>query len=337
MRKIIAFLLYFLVVLWVTLGTLYALSVNQWLFDRDFYNGILSNPGLYEDDVALPIVVTGMANEVSGDPHFFETYPNTVDALTEAIQAILPEGYVEDEVRGAADTILAYIEGDARTLSLEFDLIPVKTALSDGGQEVFAATLAERLPLCRGRQQASDSGNILPDCRQSDEQSEEQLRAQILGLLPGYLTAMPDSFELSAGASFKDIATAVKAGTTIGLVVAFLLLLADARLAGRRRRGWLIWCGLLLLLPALVVLSTGFGVRMGMTDSMVREGTTEMEFMFTGMVIPQEFRDALEEAVINAGVEIAQGFLVVGLLAVLVALGLMGTGVAMPHHDPFQD
>lgn len=335
MRKVIALVLYFFLVLWITLASLYALSINQWLFDREFYNAILTNPTLYDDDVALPIVVTGMASEVSGNPQFVETYPNTVDAITTAIQAVLPEGYIEEEVKGAADTILTYVEGDSQGLDLEFDLGPIKATLSEeANQTTFAATLTEYLPLCRGRQRPTDSGNILPDCRLSD-QSPEALQTEIIDLIPGYLNKMPESFEVHTGASFADIGTAVKVGTTLGVVVALLLLIIDARLAGRRWRGWLVWSGLLLLIPALAVLVTGFGVQLGMTDSLVRDGTADMEI--SGLVISQEFRDALQQAVISAATHIAEGFLVVGLLAVLAALALLGMGAAMPNREVLQE
>jgi hypothetical protein len=331
MRKMIALVLYIAVGGWLLLAALYALSLSSSLFNRNFYSEVLDNPNLYENDVLLRAITAGVVEDVTDVPGFSAVHPETVDAYATAFATVLPGDYARDEAEQAADEILAYVDGETDTLNITFDVRPFQDALSEEAEQTeFATVLAENLPVCERNQDPYATGFVLPVCRASGV-GPAALEQEILDAMPDYLNVPLVPAQLQADIPFQQATDVVRVVMTVGMVVAVVVLLLIAWLGGRTLRGALVWLGLLGVLPAIAVLMTGISIRSGIADSRISSEVNSINFR--EMTVSQEFRDALSETFVNAASLFSEGFLTVGLVALLVALAVAAVGYVLPRAD----
>jgi len=337
MRGFVAFFIFIIIVFPLTLATLYFLSVNTWLTDGDFYADMLDNEALYEDDVVTRLIAIQIAENISGDPTLTTERPETIIALTQALSAITPENYPRDEVIASSDALVEYLNGERPDLDISIDLLTIQNTLREPpGAERFTRTMAENLPVCGGGEEPFVGATPLILCRPASmdvETAAEQFNER----LGEFINAMPDALTADFNIGFDDVAAAMQIAAVLALLVSGVLLVLTSLVAGRGIRGFVLWAGIFLLLPSLVVAMSGVGIQNGLAEGVLTVDDIELDI--EGIEPTLEFRQAVVETITDAAVEVGRGFLVTGGMAVLVALVLMGVGATLPgrRRDEYDD
>ena len=68
------------------------------------------------------------------------------------IQQIVPDGWVEDQISTAVESIFRWIDDESPTPGIKLDLVPIKDRLIDGGIEDIADTVVDSWPSCSPEQ-----------------------------------------------------------------------------------------------------------------------------------------------------------------------------------------
>jgi hypothetical protein len=337
MRGIVAFFIFIIIVFPLTLAALYFLSVNTWLTDGDFYADMLDNEALYEDDIITRLIAMQIAEDVSGDPNLMTERPETITALTQALSAITSEDYPRDEVIASSDALVEYLNGERPDLDISIDLLTIQNTLREPpGAERFVQTMAENLPVCSGGEEPFMGETPLILCRPASMDAETAAE-QFNGRLDEFVNVMPDALTVDFNVGFDDVAAAMQIAAVLALLVAGVLLVLTSLVAGRSIRGFVLWAGAFLLLPALVVAMSGVGIQNGLADNVLT--VDDLDLDIEGVEPTLEFREALVETITDAAGAVGRGFLVTGGMAVLVALVLMGVGTTLPgrRQDDYDD
>lgn len=334
MRKFVALIVFIFPFLPLACGALGLLAVNSWILDRSFYTGVVDDPRLYDAllDEDLPAYLMQEAeNTGSNIP---------AAALTAGLQAINTSDFaITDYIRNQAvevvNHVFDFVDGPSTVLNPSFDLKPIREALSEPAtRTAFSQAVAENLPECTSNQSAYPSGTKLPVCRPANE-TPGSMAEQIQKALPGIIETLPDTIALGDSVTLtptmRENIDAVRGALNSGIMSvalgAAVFGVFVGLLGGDGLRGKLLWMGLALLVPALMVL--GLGLAMGQGNASWLNSATA-EFRVNGDLIHSDFNAATLAVIENIFQRIGSSFTITGLLAGVVSLILIFAGLVLP-------
>ncbi len=334
MRKFIALIVFIFPFLPLACGALGLLAVNSWILDRNFYTGVADDPRLYEAllDEDLPAYLMQEAQSTGG------VIPAA--ALTAGLQAIntsdfVITDYLRNQAVGVVNDVFDFVDGKTTILNPSLELKPIREALSEPATRMaFSQAVAENLPECASNQSAYPSGSKLPVCRPTNE-TPDSMAEQIQKALPGIIETLPDTVALgdsvTADPNMRDDINALRGVLNSGIMSvalgAAVFGVFVGLLGGDGLRGKLLWMGLALLVPALMVL--GLGLAMGQGNASWLNSATA-EFRVNGDLIHSDFNAATLAVIENIFQRIGSSFTITGLLASVVSMILIFAGLLLP-------
>jgi len=338
MRTIVGIVIFFMLVLPALTCTLVLFSVNTWLTDGDFYAEIFDNEDLYADGAVMSVVAAETLNSIAvDDGPFTEPGVDTVRALTQAFEATADAEVLRDEVMAASDALVAYLNGDTDSLSFAVDVTSIKNALVElAAQEEFAAVYTTNLVACPPTVDPLAANGILYSCIPTGANSETvaEVEQEVLAATPAFLDAMPDTLTTDVDVSFSDVAVGLRTSLTFLGLFAVFLLFATALIASESRKAVFLWMGGMTIIAAMFVLMIGFSMGSATASDSIRENTN---ISFEDFVVTESFEAAVIDTLIDAASRIAEGFILVGGVAALIAVILMGLGLVLPGRLPRDD
>lgn len=331
MRGCLGFFMYILLTFPIVLGSLFAVAAVQWVLDRDFYGDILTDDALFDAfySDAFPRSFTEDAFSMEFNP---EEQSNL--ALASALREIVPQDYLTAEIRGFVDEFFDFLEGRTDKFDFQLNLVPVRENLigEPGGR--FADALVASLPECSpGEQQTYGDSEVLSCIPQGV--SEQEAAQAIRAVLPDVAADLPALLSLQDEPILRDFdwpefsASDVRSAVSNGaLILAGSMLFITALIGGGLRpRRLLLWIGLMLVLPALIVLASGQGIN---SDGLEQEIRVEILQSEDGVRQSEVFDIALADTIVDAIKRIGNSFVQVGGIALVIAIVLTLAGFLMP-------
>ncbi|MFW5748319.1 MAG: hypothetical protein ACOCYT_01765 [Chloroflexota bacterium] len=330
MRGCLGIFLYILFGFPMLVGTLFAVGALSWALDRDFYEDILVNDALFE-----AIYIAELPRYFEQEVFRTEISPEdqAYSALTIALREAVPREYLQTQVQQVVNSFFDYFDGETDTFTLLVDLTPVKDNLRGERGEAFATVLADNLPPCPTAEQQTFSETGLISCI-PDDLTRQQAAGVIRDQMPAVIREIPDTVDLVQEGEAQEIdftgnpRDGLTAAAVILIVFTAIVWLGIGALAGGNRRLFLMWLGFMLLLPGLIVLSTGVGIGNSAVDRAIRNSVEDITFEDTPNT--PELRDALAETAIDAARRVASGFMTVGGIASAIAAVLIVFGLVTP-------
>lgn len=324
-------LVYILLVFPLLLISILLAGIITWALDRSFYEESLANSGFYEElweQGSFNLSGTGMSQAFGSVPPF---------ALNAGMRAVLTAEDFRAMTQQAINGFFDALEGNTDQFVFTFDLMPIRTALSGAGATQFANAYVAALPECQGSQSSLSPGSSLPVCRE-DDVSEATLASQVAESMPAIVQALPTEFRVEQEVELPDIQgvplrlSNLRTTATYGVLIiaglALLLWLANGLILGRGARNRLLWLGLILLIPAGLVMLLGIVVSNPTFEATIREAITR----------GSPARDAQQalsfmDVVWSAGDRVRTGFLLAGGIPTLFAVILLIFGLAIRPSD----
>jgi hypothetical protein len=216
-------------------------------------------------------------------------------------------------------------------VAVTVDLTPIKDDLMNEGGPRFAEALAENLPQCaEGVDPVAEGGTVI-QCLEEGV-TVAQATTIIREQLPAWVNALPDSIQVHEPVELDEDLGPVNtffspsireqlngAITTLALVVAAFWL-GLALLASASWRGRLFTLGLMLLIPAGLVLSFGQLLNDWVDDDWT---TIDVEAHFGDVQYSDAFREAFEDTARDTIDTVDDGFLEAGGIAAGAAVLLI--------------
>jgi hypothetical protein len=203
----------------------------------------------------------------------------------------------------------------------------------------FAAALAAALPSCTVGQQPVAPGGSLTRCIAAGV-SVVEVEEQIAAALPAVLEAAPDHVVVDSQGfvrmNWYDFAWFLGGGGHAVLDIAILTMIiisagvafAGAYLGGDDLRGRLKWLGATLFAPGSLFLVMGLALVSPWTVGMI--GRSLAATRWDGVQYSDSYREAVANLVVPVVQQIGSGFLLTGVVACVIALGLLIWGWATP-------
>jgi hypothetical protein len=321
MRGCLAVLL-FLIFFPLALAGLTLAAISTWALDRNFYTGLLSDQRLYEALLSegATLSVTPRSNSARDVQD-----AQTSVAFSQAIKEVLTAEYLTATATGLVDQVFTFLDNPSTGLSATVDLRPIKAALAGERGAAFARTLAQQLPACTtGPSVTAVFGVSFPSCR-PEGVSVGALESQVLPLVPQLAKALPDQQRLADNPieAGELPASSVLNGLTVGaittLAIAGLFWLLIGVAGGTDRRMFWLWLGLTLMWPALLVALVGLGAVTGVVDGTLQASIAQ-GFADSGVANNAQTQGILTDLVLRAVGRVGNGFLIVGGIALLIAI-----------------
>lgn len=320
------------------LSALYMAGVSNWVLDRNFYVDLLDDEVWY--DALLQGEPDIWFNETTfeGDLGVLNDH-EVAEAVALGLQQVVSADYLRDQVTGIVDSLFIWFDNMTNPLVLAVDLQPLKASLTGDNARTFATTVAQNLPACAPGEEPSFEGENALACI-PDNMTATEAASVIREALPTYLETIPDTLNLADSADMSELDTNdVPFGFTLtdlfGSVVWFLLILAlvfwvlTALVGGASRRGIFTWLGITLLIPAMIVFSTGLIVRAGFV-SVDNFGVAPTDIMINGEPASPEITAAFEETARTVLFRVSDGFLTAGGIGFGLAVALIGMNYFLP-------
>ncbi|GAB4528200.1 MAG: hypothetical protein OHK0046_46780 [Anaerolineae bacterium] len=328
MRAVFGAFLFVIIVLPCTLAALYTTSVMTWVLDRTFYKDLLDSEPIYDAFLAE------MPNFVYEDGISRGTQEQANTALALALREVVTPAYLREQMSNAVDDFFTLLDDPTFTTQIEIETGPVKDALGGEGGEAFARVYAANLLPCTPGEEPRSEDFPLIRCL-SSETSVEDAEQLVLEDLPAFREGIPNPLVVSENvtADVQNNNTSIRS-VIIGVVIALtvtagILWLMTGFVAGNTRRRIMMWLGVMLLLPALLVLGTGVSVANGAADATVRGIQTD-EILINNEPVSDEFRDVLAETAVSALERVANGFYLVGGIATATGIMLLVVAFSQP-------
>ena len=180
------------------------------------------------------------------------------------------------------------------------------------------------------------ANGILYSCIPTGANSETvaEVEQEVLAATPAFLDAMPDTLTTDVDVSFSDVAVGLRTSLTFLGLFAVFLLFATALIASESRKAVFLWMGGMTIIAAMFVLMIGFSMGSATASDSIRENTN---ISFEDFVVTESFEAAVIDTLIDAASRIAEGFILVGGVAALIAVILMGLGLVLPGRLPRDD
>lgn len=340
LRAIIGAVIFFVFYFPTMIGALYTFGVINWAFDRQFYVDVLDDPALYEalldEDLTEAIAVAMLESE---SQRLVDVQTNR--AISLAVNAAIGDNpeYLREQVVGVVNSLFAWFDGDARTLAFEVDLVPFKEAVTGEKRDEIARILADELPACDAEQAARFAGSALYQCIPNDL-SRDQAALVIADQLPTYVQSLPDQLTWEdpdaawiGGGSIRAFINIALIGFAISAIFTWVIM---SLIGGKGLRGFLIWMGVTLIIPAGIVLLTGLPLSAGAL-SVEGFGLQQGMINVNGQPVSAELREGLANAVVQILSRVGSGFVTVGGLSIGIGIALAAVGLFVTKRRDDED
>lgn len=332
-RRIVAVIIFVVLIFPCGLAALYALSVASWALNRDFYVDILDDPALYEAflNEGLPAALKDSATApMSGQDDA------VVEAYALAFREIATPDYLRNEILRLTNETFDFLESPSETLLLAVNVVPLKERITGEDRGDFANVLAANLPVCAASQQSMDAASRLLVCRPSDL-SVTAMAEEIKTAIPAFVESLPDELPLGNPNNRDEsldlagiVLPAVFSGSILGFAALIVLgWVVTALIGGGSRRGIFVWLGWMLFIPALMVLLSGLFAAQPLADMIANTASAEIDF---GSANPTPQLAAAFQNAAGEGIGIiGRSLLATGGIALGVAFLMLGMGWASPR------
>lgn len=330
MRTILGILLFVFIVFPCMVTSLYLTSLGTWVFDRAFYKDILDEPVVYDAFLSeLPNIINEGVDAQTSEEQYNA-------ALTLAFREVVTTDYLQEQTNNVVDGFFDFFSTANYNLDITVNLVPVKENLANEQEAgAFAAVMAENLPRCETGQEPRVEGRVLIQCL-SNDMSVADAEDDILADLPEFRESLPDELQLNDPdvpfQSDTSVRDALISALGIMLVVSLVFWAATGFVGGVGRRAVLMWLGIMLIIPAALVMFTGVGVNNGLTEDVVQNLEAE-DIRINGDPVSEQFRDSLVLTFLDAAERIANGFLIVGGVAIGTGILLLVVAFASPRRE----
>lgn len=308
-------------------------SIRPWILDRGFYERLVSDERLYEalwtDD--LP---TQFDNQV-----FTAVDRLPLDALGIALREVATPDYLRTQATYVINDVFDFIDGSQQNFQLVLDISPLKADIVGEKRNAFAAALAAALPNCDAGQSPIAAGGRLTRCIAAGA-SVAGAADQIAAALPAALEDMPDEIVVDSRGyipmNWYDFAWFLGSGVHTVLDIAILMIIftaicvgfVGAYLGGDDLRGRLKWLSASLFAPGVLFLFSGLVMASPLIADPISRGLASTTW--NGLQYSDTYREAVMNLIVPVVQQIGSGFLLTGVIACLIALGLFIWSWATP-------
>ena len=196
MKKFFAILIFLLGVLPAFSCAFLTLATNTWIFDRQFYTGLVSDERFYDVILQPDLLPADLQTLlVSND------IPST--AVTTALKEVVTPAYIRDQAVGAVNTLFDVFDGKTDQLVFTIDTRPVKESLQGEGGDKFATAFAEALPPCTTGESQYAGDELIMRCIPEGKSAESAV-SDIKEGLPSLLSKVPDTLSYDASAALRQ-------------------------------------------------------------------------------------------------------------------------------------
>lgn len=330
MRKAYALFIVIVVFLPLAFSAMTLTSIRPWILDRGFYERIISDERLYEG-----LLTEELPNRFNEEfITSIEQLP--VSALSIALREVTSPDFLRTQSLNMIDQAFDYIEGRSRTFELTLDITSLKETLAGEDGTRFSTTLAAELPPCAADQQPIASGGTLTRCIPADG-SVDAAGAQIAAALPAVLAAMPDQLVVSdqwyVRANWYDWFGGASVAVALDIAIVMIILtaagagLVGAYLGGDDLRGRLHWFSSAVFFPASLFLIIGLVLA---SPTIAGPISRELSAVRWGVQYSEAFREAVINVIVPVIQQVGNGFLLTGVVASAIALGLLVWSLVVP-------
>jgi hypothetical protein len=326
MRKLSALLILTVVFFPLVVTVMSLIAIRPWVLDRDFYERMVSDERLYD-----AVLAWELPNQFNRNV-FINEDRLPVNALNIALREVVTPDYLRTQSVNVVDQVFDFIEGQNESFEISFDITPLKTALAGEAGLRFANALAAALPPCESGQTAITPGGVLVRCIAVNS-SVAQAADQIARALPVALEDSPDHVVLNDPSNLQNnwgftnwfLGSSVRSALDLSMFTVIFTTLAvgliGSFLGGDDLRGRLKWLGSSLFVPASLFVLMGLIMATPLIAGPLRNGLNA--FRWEGIQYSEAFREAVIEIVAPLVQQIGIGFLITGLVSVLIAGGVL--------------
>jgi hypothetical protein len=271
------------IIVLVTPCAFWMFNLQRVALDAQTYTSALQKQNVYQD--FLPALVDIAASSEDSTPAERVTFNTLLNNMTMAewvalSEMLLPPSWLQEQIEGNINRFFAWIDGARPVPEVNFNLIPLKAALTQNARSA-AEAIVPKLPDCSSNQESSLASTTsagaaakVPICNPQDSNLDKVVSEHLTNTFMALGTSLPDHWDLgeqlrraetgSSGARFTEfdmvrIRSAIWVQSRL-TVLLFLIPLALLSLivivtirSGKsffRWTGWaLIGSGLLTLLP----------------------------------------------------------------------------------------
>lgn len=331
MRKVIGVLLFISIVFPLLLSGMVLFSVLNWGLERDTFTDILTTESFHTlvySDAVMENLLENSGQAMQGI---------ALEDFQDAFQTLVSPQILDEQVSTIVDDVFDFLERKSDVLALEIDLTPLKARFRGAQQDEMLAALATALPVCDAEQLLRSKVELCkPDFISEEDFVEEFLRPN----LPLILGLIPDSIDLNDPIRYSSLVEDVPVFwrqilltwdlyDVIYLFIGAVLFLwfITAFIAGKNWRERLLWMGWMLLIPAVLVLVSGF-----FFDPLLVWNWTQYGLTQTGggnwNTLPTHVQEAFKTFMLDLNLHLRNGFMMVGGFCTAIGISLIAWGAA---------
>jgi hypothetical protein len=319
MRKFLAFVLALFVAIPMLMASFFLISMQSWMFDREFYKKALSGDQIFE---AVQAAATLDAEEsfIVGGMKF-----NT-QAFDKALFAAIPRAEVKSLVTTMVDSGFDVLEGKTTATNVKLDTDKLAAMLKKNSP-AFISTYAESVK--EGSSPAFDPKDLsLRPKGMSPSAFKQKLTPIIDAGMTEFGAKLKTEFKIETpnvprkGMPFKgDIVQGIKVGFAMTLVAAGVILLLGGLLWPKPWAGRFAYLGTVVMVSSVFVILGGIVGGIAVNSQSLVEGARLL-----GMPLPaqaSEISASLRGYVADIVGTVTRGFFLTGIIAASVGAGLL--------------
>ncbi|MCU0496016.1 MAG: hypothetical protein MUF87_01545 [Anaerolineae bacterium] len=324
MRAFFGCSIYLFLVFPILFVGLFLASISMWIFERDFYKDLFSNPDFYVNLLDSEALQTSFQVDLGNLPQ---------ESVNAGIRAALTPEYLRSQMGQVIDQIFDGIETRQDEINVSFDLMPLKEHLRADGALLFAQAAADELPVCEG--DIKPLRGMMPTCRPESVPMDTTVE-QIQGVLSAAVEDLPDEWEFKQPLQMGDVAPEVpldelfRVPSYFLLGIGAILTLITAVIGARYARSRWTWIGLMVMLPALLILGISSAIQnIELSQAMINEvamesGEEDLTLSFLTLAT-------------NASSRVSESFIQVSGIALLIGALCLLIAFVSRRHDPYDD